>query len=341
MKLLLSLIATTIVLLPPVARASPECGTVMTTTHAQVTSGAIVWVGEPPPDVQAAAVEEAIIHAVDQWNSVGCSTASLTYEGRLESTDQVDDEIPLLFATPGEVPCFPEGFLGFTVFACDGIQVPTVYLNDTEFEWVPNPDPFQDTSNLKVDLKSAITHELGHVLGLSHLEHPLATMVANYLVDGGQASVAADDKWALCEITPGGGDECSDQSDCEGFGTCTAGSDFKVCNEERGSFGDYCSVAFQICDEFCLVSDTEQGVGYCSRACASNSDCPDDYACAEFGSTSRCELESFFEEDSGCTAAGGKSSWLALFVLLVIFTSRRAHSGSYGSLCRVGRASRR
>lgn len=327
-------------LAPSLAWAEVECGTVMPTRQAQVESGTIVWVGEPPEGIADADVEAAIEYSIAQWNRVGCSTASLAYGGRVASIDDVEDGIPILFARPAEVSCFPDGFLGFTVFTCDGIPTPTVYLNDGDFEWTDDPRPFQNSENLEVDLRSAITHELGHVLGLSHLEHPLATMVANYLIDGGQATLAADDKLALCEITPGGSDECASGDDCDGFGSCVVGEDFRVCDEERGSFGDYCSLEFQICDDLCLVTDRQSGVGYCSRLCEVDADCPEAYQCNDLGDFSRCELRAVARSDTGCSVAQPErsASWM---LLLLAFISIRARSGSRRIPCRGDRASKR
>jgi hypothetical protein len=65
---------------------------------------------------------------------------------------------------------------------------------------------------VRQDLQSALTHELGHVLGLDHSDHPNATLLAQ-TSDGALQlrSLAQDDRDAICSAYPPAidGPECA------------------------------------------------------------------------------------------------------------------------------------
>lgn len=314
--LALFLVVTGVLVQSAVAQVDQPCET--STRHAELVSeGVVYWVGDGIADLPDDDFEAALVDSIDAWNSVTCSTASLSYGGRVDRVEDVEEGIPILFADPAEERCFPPGLIGFTVFACADLVTPTVFLNRVDFEWSASPAPYRSSEPLLVDATSVVTHELGHVLGIDHLPHPLATMSASYLKDGGQRTLAAEDKHALCTITGGGEDECANDSDCSDFGRCSSSdlSDFKVCNEERGAFGDYCSLSFQICDQACVVTDSTQGTGFCSKPCGMNSECPQDYECS--GST--CRLTPI-PKSSGCSSIGveasGSPQWPGLLLIL-------------------------
>lgn len=76
-------------------------------------------------------------------------------------------------------------------------------------------------SNVRYDLQSILTHELGHALGLSHSPEPDATMRTSY--DEGSTdmrTLANDDRDALCFVYPPERSAICDLTPMGGFTTC-------------------------------------------------------------------------------------------------------------------------
>jgi len=294
----------------------------------------LVFVGEPPAGLSERAMALAIDGAVRAWDGVTCSTARLTFDGARRTTDDVGPgEIPMLFVDAFDDPCFPiKDNVGFTLYgACDadgdGVDdypVDTVLLNTSGFRWRAEPAPYQDVdvaNPLTVDARSVVTHELGHVLGLSHtLDDRLATMSPNYLPDGGLATLSATDKLALCARYPSGKSECANVSECpDPFGTCRISRGTGVCEEERGEPGDYCTTDHLICS--CHVTSASTHSGYCTTSCDADADCPEGWTCAD---QDTCRMGA--PEDPGCsTAAVVDPAPLSLLLAWTLFArlSRR------------------
>jgi len=135
------------------------------------------------------------------------------------------------FAMTAGDPDIEPGVLGLTFIAyrqSDGLAVDAdVVLNAVDFTWTTG----EAACVKEYDVQSAMTHELGHALGMAHsIGHPEATMYAT-----GQACettkrvLASDDKAGLASIyaapkdaSPGGG--CASSSPTSGalFGVALA-----------------------------------------------------------------------------------------------------------------------
>ena len=265
----------------------------------------IVFVGAPPPQLTLPQVEQAAAQAASTWSQVGCSLARLTYAGWRPTLEQVrPGQIPVRFVTPGQDPCFPEQLtlIGIAASLCSPPHEVVIVLNQRDYQWAMQPDllqqlvPSRSTATRRViDLPGALTHELGHVLGLAHPDDPpdpqderLATMSRRYLLDGGQATLAADDRAGLCALYPAPGQErtCDDSPQCrleigDPGATCVRRDDpgVWVCEEERAEIGRYCAQNLLICPERCVISSPGSGTGYCTRACQDQEDCPQGWRC--------------------------------------------------------------
>jgi hypothetical protein len=264
----------------------------------------LVFVGAPPPGMTPAQVERAARAAAEAWTQIPCSFGRVEYAGRRETAaDLQPGEVPFLFAEPGGSSCFPQGSIAWTALTC-GADFPnkTVFLNILDYDWSARPAPFQpalldeqsspDSAALRliVDLESVLTHELGHVLGLHHSEDPLATMAPTYKGDGGQRSLAVDDKLGLCTLypRPNPADECSSGRDCRPPENCERveldGQPIDLCRELRGRPGDACAHDRLICEGECVFAPDPRDFGYCTTACgpeAAAPECPPDFICTE------------------------------------------------------------
>ena len=222
--------------------------------------------GTPPRDLSSNEVQRELANAINIWNQVGCAPELEFGTGA-----------PVKFVE--EDPCLPNRLLAFTVYACGDYPFGTILLNSRDYAWQTHPSPLaprDPEGRLRVDLGSVLVHEIGHVLGLTHVEDPLATMAASYLTDGGQESLAALDKLELCDRWEAPLDECSIDNDCT-FQRCIVRESRAACEEERGEVGDYCGPDLQICSN-CFISDDSALTGYCSGRC---DECPTFMECLE------------------------------------------------------------
>ena len=261
-------------------------------------------VGEVPESlgVTPQQVERALVHAAKQWSDVPCSAIEIVYAGRTDKTDGfAANEIPVEFRNSRchEVPGEP---LLAAAPCGDGGGI----VANPDYQWTLLEDldyiPLDELGfPTAYDLKAVMTHELGHVLGLSHPpaeDEPLATMYPAYVMDGHQAFLDADDRAGICFLYPRDGAEetCTSDADCiealENPGAaCVTIEGFSVCQKERGELGDYCSSDLQICPGVCLFTSATANTGFCTQTCdeaSTTTGCPRDWSCQSNGVASFC-----------------------------------------------------
>lgn len=315
----------------------------------------IMLVGQPPQGLSLGTLERELQAALETWSQVPCSSLRLEYAGHATTREQVpQDHIPISFVSPGQDSCLPQGttLLGLTASLCDPSHQVAIVFNRDDFDWGLTPNYLQQLvpalaprDKLGVDLRSAFTHELGHLIGLSHPDDApdpqpitLATMSKRYLLDGGQATLAADDREGLCTLypNPAGAQSCDTDEQCrqqlnDPGASCISAANgaLKLCEEERADIGSYCAQDLLICPERCLLTSLNVGTGYCTTSCDEANPCPQGYQCAPdpFELTQDiCQLEApASDPDTGGCAQNKRASpaspgWpisaLALMLLL-------------------------
>lgn len=305
----------------PVAAHSAECGWSPTS----LPNAQFGPISDPPPLALVSPMPEGVTlkdahnllkAAADTWNSSRCGP-------EIAILDPVTMEslpvgvAPVRFVS--DDPCLPEGYLGFTVYSCLDYPFGTILLNQKDFVWSTTPrpfDPLDPSGRLRVDLQAVFTHELGHVLGLSHTPDPLATMAPRYLTDGGQATLAASDILGLCQLNALERRDCERDQDCQ-YLQCVFGESNSVCEEERGVTGDYCGAELQICPDVCLITSDATLSGYCTIPCGT---CPHDMECVD----ESCQFVAS-ASPSGCATTTPLPLHL-FWVMLFAFRHRRVKS---------------
>jgi hypothetical protein len=248
----------------------------------------VAFVGTSTPSVALADAIEATRRAIETWNAVACTTARMEFVGHQASLESLEspDVVPIFFASsvPGFVPT--ERTIAELRWPDNLWNNYSVRLNDLGVRWDTRPHPFQrllagaDEPTI-VDLQAVLTHELGHLLGLDHItRNRAASMYGEYLRDGGQRTLSAVDKLALCAMHPAEGpDECTGDRDCAPGARCISHALGVVCDKELGEPGDYCGWDLLYCPEVCHIDSPATATGYCSAACSSHADCPEDFHC--------------------------------------------------------------
>jgi hypothetical protein len=302
-------------LIPPVARWRPEDLPLP-----------VYLVGAAPDGLSLADAQTAARAAIDAWATVGCIAPPLVWRGHLDSPDELPPgAVAIAFVAPSPDGCFWDQWpnRAITIAACYASSSVAVLLNTNGWRWALAPDYLQQLATppdqTTTSLHGILTHELGHVLGLGHAQDsPLATMAANYLTDGGMASLSALDRAALCTLyaPPASRSACDSDAACvaslgDAGATCAQPlDDVRACEEDRGGVGAYCAHNLLLCDEVCYVSSPTTGTGFCTASCVADADCPDGWSCQEAGAPPRlvCLPIVTYAEPTGCTSAAPHSA---------------------------------
>ncbi len=132
-----------------------------------------------------------------------------------------------------------------------------------------------------VDVRSVLTHELGHALGLAHSPEPTATM---YPTLAGRAwrSLEADDRAGVCALYPGKGSGGCDETPCPAGFACVAAACERA--KEPSAVCSPCARVPDACagagaDARCIDLPGEVG-RVCGRACDAQRPCGKGFTCA-------------------------------------------------------------
>jgi len=174
-------------------------------------------------DVGFGKVLSAFRNALSTWMNVDCSALSLDYQGVTDvdaagfRPDGPNLNILVFRERAAEWVHSPSAFAVTTVTYCENLQGDCEFLGqirDTDIEI--NGAHFVFSAALagaapQVDLENTLTHELGHVLGLSHSVVEGATMIFDAAPgDTTKRSLHADDIEGVCDIYPAGAAPCGD-----------------------------------------------------------------------------------------------------------------------------------
>lgn len=160
------------------------------------TGNALHWVNPVIPlaiqtnttDMNAATARNIILKSINEWNS--------TSSAKINVASSSINEVRFVSSFP-----YGSAVLGVTEISFNNagsIQKASILLNDDHF--------FQSNSGFytfgQAYLGDVVTHELGHLLGLSHSEVLNSTMF--YSSFSGQSSLASDDKSGVRSLYDGG-----------------------------------------------------------------------------------------------------------------------------------------
>lgn len=242
-------------------------------------------IGAYPGPISATDTAVELVAAIDAWSRVPCSGFRAQSDIALSlqpSGVTPDDAINTVFWHPVQWPpqLVPKTAAQTVVTLGDDGSIADVdiHLNAVDFKWS------LDGKNGTIDLRSVLTHEMGHALGLGHSPVLGATMAAGYPGGTSWRSLEVDDKEGVCSLYPGAG-----APGCAG-GACPVGL---LC------VGDTCQRPFaqgELCSPCDRTTNACEGAGdgarcidiagpttvgrVCGRPCAVSADCPNGFQCA-------------------------------------------------------------
>lgn len=164
-------------------------------------------------DVGPAAIEAALARSLATWNgaAVGCSDLLLVdagYPAALTtnlSRGRPDMENRIVFREDGWPPEISAETIALTTLvyrrSTGEIEDADIDLNGVHHVFTDTDDP----AATQADVENTLTHELGHLIGLAHVDDPEATMFAMSLPgDLDKRTLSADDRDGLCWVYPEG-----------------------------------------------------------------------------------------------------------------------------------------
>lgn len=274
-------------LLSPAALAWSELGQTWPADAFPIPYAVSASLGGGLDDAEALAAIQAGFQA---WEDAGCGV-SFVYEGRSEGSfgGTADGENVVFVLDEG----WPDdaSLVSTPAITTSGAEIveADIALNAQSYAWATSG---ADGRSL-MDVQSAVTHEVGHLLGLWHSSVEGATL--NPAMDGNPEArtLEEDDLEGLCALyaeSAGGegalGDPCEESADCQDGLFCLADGDTR----------------------------------YCSQACEAEADCPDGYTClAVSDSESACAVD--LEKEGGCGCSTGQDGPVTGVTLLSILAS--------------------
>ena len=221
------------------------------------------------------------------WSKVPCSYFRFKYMGKTSKLPGAMDKTQVIGWEEKKWVFGPYAAAATSYGGVGDLAHGDIAFNGVNFTWKKGGGSIFE--HLVVDPQAVITHEAGHLLGLSHTEQDLvATMAAAYTAGATQRTLAVDDKLGLCELYPADApkNECNSDCDCPPEAECKYFSKVKIslCAEYRHPVNGPCTERSINCPDQCLYYylDTTKKVarGLCTTACTKEGDaCANSWTC--------------------------------------------------------------
>ncbi len=237
-------------------------------------------------DLGMEGTEEVVLAALEQWTSVACTSLEIEFRGWVDEIVPDDGVVQIEWIEEDWVGS--EDMAGATAIQIDPFEERIVDVNlliNGEFiTWATEEsNPYLATKVL--DVQAVLTHEIGHIFGLDHNDEMIeATMFWGYVSAAG-GYLSWDDKWGICSLYPGTGDECEVDEDCAGHPDLTyrcreiADLGRRVCEEVYDDLGGCCDAHWNNCAGAVCHIHPYVYEGYCSEFCDDEATCPPGWTC--------------------------------------------------------------
>jgi hypothetical protein len=265
-------------------------------------------------DVTDGSAIVAIRNAMAAWSAQPCSSFHFVDGGLSASRAFTQDGVNNITFLETNWPGSASGAAAITQHYRDMSTMPSTWteadvaVNGQQAKWAT------DGSAHSFDIQSAVTHELGHVLGLEHAVTPEATMYFDSQPGlTYKRTLHADDIAGLCYLYPQGAFSCAADTQCPLFYGAYGGANDRQkcigssCSSGAVGYGGDCYQDADCTSGICLANP--QGVstsdpGFCSQACTLGQagSCPGQDVCGNAAGQARCYVgHDNCVHDSDCT----------------------------------------
>lgn len=162
-----------------------------------------------------AQLEIDLITSLRAWDEVSCTDLSFIFQGQVDSdfvgydtnTNAENHNLITFVSQPGQWLYDPNALALTTVTMCvnDTVECPigTIIDADIEINEIGHRFTTSENSEAQIDFANALTHELGHLIGLDHSSIIEATMYFQQPIgETSKRSLARDDQEAVCALFP-------------------------------------------------------------------------------------------------------------------------------------------
>jgi len=247
-----------------------------------------IWIGTVPyalhsagsADLGGFAPTETILRqAMNDWESVSCSSLRGDYRGRTNMPPGQGQSYVIGWVESGWPDTSPVIGATMTVWRDGHIHDSSMLLNGDRFTWSAEPRAGA------VHAYSILLHELGHYIGL---DHSAAGTAMQERYPGGALSIGEDERAGICSLYPASDDpsDCTSRA-CPTEYECVEGT----CVWAPLGDGTQCAPC-RIDDDCnglgrCINYPDSDVHGYCGDSCSTASDCGMDQ-CELIGARSFC-----------------------------------------------------
>lgn len=228
-------------------------------------------------DVPGDADLVAIRSAIAAWNAPPCTALELVDDGLDSDKTNADDGTNRIFFVENNWPGAFSGAAAVTISreqdgAPDTWRDADILLNGVDTTW-------STTGEVQAhDIQSAVTHELGHLIGLKHAAHPQATMY--FLSPKGitqRRTLHPADAAAVCWLYPAAARTCTNDQECPMMIASTGGGRARFacsngqCTLGQVGYGEECFRGDQCQSNNCVDDPDTNGSddpGFCGEPCS-------------------------------------------------------------------------